>query len=114
MVGLPSAVINSEVKTEATTTYVSVDQQLHVIIRRNQITHVQFAINCTDFCASFTSFRVKIWRCTNIFTKQWKTDHDCLLNVKVTAAQRFIIKLVGISEEDLFRPSNCLNKYYTM
>lgn len=47
---------------------------------------------------------------TNIFTKQNIADYNAILNFDVNAAKRIYIKLVGISEKELFMPHNCLNK----
>lgn len=47
---------------------------------------------------------------TNIFTKQNIADYNAILNFDVNAEKRIYIKLVGISEKELFMPHNCLNK----
>lgn len=59
-------------------------------------------------------FELKNGNGRNIFTKQCKSDYDGLMNGDVEAAQSICIKLARISDENLFRPRNCLIKNYTM
>lgn len=57
-------------------------------------------------------FELKYGDSTNVFTKQSESDYDGLLNFDVKVAQRIYFRLVGNTEEKLYRPSNCLNKNY--
>lgn len=59
-------------------------------------------------------FNLKYEYGTDIFTKQQKSDNDKILNFDVKAEQLTHIKFVEISEKDLMRPPNCLNKNHTI
>lgn len=65
-----------------------------------------FLFIATNLCASFTSVRVE--------KRKWYKYIYVLLNFDVKLAQRIYIKLVGNTEEDLYMPSNCSNKKYTI
>lgn len=73
-----------------------------------------FIFIVTNFCASFISFQVKIWQKYKQVYQAKELWPWYLLKFDVTAAQPIQLKLVRILEEYLFRPINCLNKYYTM
>lgn len=55
-------------------------------------------------------FELEHGKSTIIFTKPYKSDYEGIMNFDVKAAQPIYIKLVRIPDEDLLRPSNCINK----
>lgn len=50
----------------------------------------------------------------SMFTKAEESDYYSLSNVDDNASQRISIKVVSILESDIFSPSNCLIKNFTM